>query len=109
MYDLAILDGWEDITESMEGDENPFTLAKEDGAGALQMSYAEQSPGASATVDHDILLELDDHRSARHPLRAQRVSQDVRIFLFDLVLRVLGDLERVLAIDPDQVDLVLAP
>ena len=37
---IVALPGWEDITDTVEADAPPFTLARGDGVGALQFSVA---------------------------------------------------------------------
>ena len=51
---------WKDITETVEGSSVPFTLAKDDGTGALQFSAAEFRQGKSPNVT---LQDLDELRN----------------------------------------------
>lgn len=44
-FSIAVPQGWEDITDSVESDEPPPTLAREDGIGALQFSTALYTDG----------------------------------------------------------------
>ena len=47
---------WKDITEAVGGDNVPFTLAKDDGKGAMQFSIAEYKSGKDP---HVTLSDLD--------------------------------------------------
>jgi hypothetical protein len=40
MFSVTVPYGWEDITDAVEGDDPPYTLAHVDGVGALQFSIA---------------------------------------------------------------------
>jgi hypothetical protein len=50
--------GWTDITDDIEGDDKPFTLAKPDGVGALQFSPALYRGGAVPSPSANDLLEM---------------------------------------------------
>src|SRR5258708_29165347 len=51
-------DAWKNITDSVEGDNIPFTLARDDGAGAFQFSVAEYMGGKDPQLTLPDLEEL---------------------------------------------------
>jgi hypothetical protein len=51
-------DGWQDITDSVEADDAPFTLARADGVGALQFSVALHTGGERPGPSPQQLLEM---------------------------------------------------
>lgn len=44
-FSVVALPGWEDITDAVEADDPPFSLARGDGVGALQFSVALYTSG----------------------------------------------------------------
>lgn len=44
-FSVVVPPGWADITDSVEAEEPPFTLAREEGVGALQFSVALHTSG----------------------------------------------------------------
>ena len=59
---------WRDITEYVEADNQPFTLAKVDGVGALQFSVALHQTGQKPNVSQADLLEMLDEFGKSHSL-----------------------------------------
>jgi len=51
-------DAWEDVTESIETEDRPITLARAEGVGALQFSIASYSTGVQPDPSPDQLLEM---------------------------------------------------
>ena len=58
MFTVVAPDGWEDVTDSLEIEGPPFTLARADGVGALQFSIATYSGGERPDPSPDDLLEM---------------------------------------------------
>ena len=49
---------WEDITATIEADDPPFTIARNDGVGALQFSIASYAGGQVPSPSPDDLLDI---------------------------------------------------
>lgn len=68
-------DHWFDVTNELEGDEPPATLAADEGLGALQFSIAELPPGKTHGTSLDDLRALLKEFAQAHDLgAAQNVS-----------------------------------
>lgn len=77
---MTIPSSWRDITETVETESPPFTLAKEDGVGALQLTVGEYRsgpmPGPTASDLGDMLDEFAAARTLGRPIRGSRVLQE---------------------------------
>jgi hypothetical protein len=67
---VDVTPGWADISDDIEGDDKPFTLAKPDGVGAFQFSPALYRGGALPSPSADGLLEM-----VRESGRARRLGE----------------------------------
>jgi hypothetical protein len=73
---LELPDGWFDITHEVDADDPPFTLAKNDGVGALQFSFGLYSGGERPNATISQLQEmLSEFLAGRG--RLSEVSQSV--------------------------------
>ena len=64
--------GWVDITASVEADNAPFTLAREDGVGALQFSVALYAVGPVPDPTPDDLSEMMADFATKRGLNSPR-------------------------------------
>lgn len=91
--------GWVDITHAVEEDDPPFTLAKEDGVGALQFSSAAfesgERPVPTAADLADMVREFGEDRGFGPPLGCDQTS-GAGPAVASGNFRVAGDLVRVL-------------
>lgn len=56
---IRVPHSWQDITEEVETDDVPFTLAQPDeGVGALQFSFAHYTHGEDPSLNRDNLLDM---------------------------------------------------
>lgn len=68
---------WHDITNDVEVDDPPFTLAKEDGVGALQFSVALYSGGPVPNPSSQDLIDMVIEFGKSHCMgKGQDVTQD---------------------------------
>jgi hypothetical protein len=57
-FTVLIPEGWEDVTDSLDIEDPPITLARADGVGALQFSIASYSSGERPDPSPNDLLEM---------------------------------------------------
>jgi hypothetical protein len=57
-FRVNVPNGWDDVTDSLEGEDPPFTLARDDGFGALQFSLALYAGGKLPIPSTDDLLQM---------------------------------------------------
>ena len=57
-FTVLVPDGWEDVTDSLDIEDPPITLARDDGVGALQFSIATYSRGEWPDPSPDDLLGM---------------------------------------------------
>ena len=67
-WTISPLPGWLDITDTVEDDDPAFTLAKEDGVGALQFSSAEYESGERPAPTPADLAEMVREFGESHDL-----------------------------------------
>lgn len=63
---MLLPQGWYDITDGVEAEEVPFTLARDDGVGALQFSTAFYRSGKIPDPSVDDLREMRQQLAATH-------------------------------------------
>lgn len=70
-FTIGLVEGWRDITDEVESDAPPFTLARAEGMGAFQLSFAfyqsGQYPDASAAVLLSMLRKFAHARDLGEP------------------------------------------
>jgi hypothetical protein len=64
-YSLEVPDGWFDTTE---GESSPFTLARAEGVGALQLSVALYNDGLPPNASSNVLREMLEEFAQTHTL-----------------------------------------
>jgi hypothetical protein len=58
-FSVSVAAGWEDITDTVAGDDRPFTIARrDDGLGAMQFSVALYRTGPKPSPSEDDLSEM---------------------------------------------------
>lgn len=57
-FSLYAPEGWADVTESLEIENSPITLALPDGVGALQLSISRYVQGEKPTPSLDVLVDM---------------------------------------------------
>lgn len=57
-FAVQVPNGWGDITDSVESESPPFTLARPDGVGALQFSIATFKSGPTPNPTPTVLLDM---------------------------------------------------
>ena len=82
-FSVVISDGWGDITDSVEADDPPYTLAHRDGVGALQFSIALYTGGTIPDPSLDDLSEMvvsfGEDRGLGEPTDLVRESGPLRL------------------------------
>ncbi|WP_165228344.1 hypothetical protein [Aquisphaera insulae] len=82
-FSVVAFPGWEDFTETIEADEPPFTLARGDGAGALQFSIAlfTNGPVPNPTPDqlYEMVLRFAEARGLDAPAEVVLESSPLRL------------------------------
>jgi hypothetical protein len=82
-FAVDVPDDWEDVTDSVEVEDPPFTLNRLDGVGALQFSVGLYSGGAKPDPSPDdllrMLVDLAESRGLGPPMTVTTQSVPLRL------------------------------